>query len=553
MNKQKKSIESEILRLTSGVEKQPGNSRLRAMLAELLNHSGDSEGAKRHYKIATAIDPTLQDAQLAYGNILLRQCDLTGAMACFAQAHLYQPQDWLRLKMALLLPPIVDSLDHIAILRARIEVALNVLSTKGKMLIRNPPRDGGSLFYIAYFGQDDRSLYEKLATLYEKSVLGLASVAPHCAKPRKRDPGARIKVAFVSSFFFNHSIGRLNAGLIEKLDRTIFEVTIGVVRHVVDDMTAAIVKSADHSIEIPRDLDQARRILSGQEFDIIVYPEIGMDITTYSLAFARLAPVQCVSWGHPVTTGIPNMDYFVSSKLLETATADDHYSESLVRLKELPTYYSKPAISGSPKGRADFGLKDGVRYYLVAQYLFKFHPEFDGLLAEILRRDPQAQVLLVHGSQRIWSALLAARFKRFMPDVADRIRFVDPMSRDDFLAFMSSVDVSLDIPHFNGGNTTFEALAVGTPVVTMASKFMRGRVCAAIYRKMGVRDLIAKTPDAYVDLALRVAKDAAFRKRVMKSIAGKIDSLFENDNVIAEWQRFFLDACDEKGVKHNHR
>ena len=262
MKNQKKTIESEIYRIKAELEKQPGNSRLHAVQGDLLAQSGDIEGAKQHYQMATAIDPTLQDAQLKYGNILLRQCNLTSALACFSMAHVYQPQDWLRLKMALLLPPIVDSVDHISILRARVEQALKVLSGSGKMLIRNPPRDGGSLFYVAYYGHDDRHLYEKLATLYDRSTLGLSSVAPHCARPRKTESGARLKVAFVSSFFFNHSIGRLNSGLIEKLNRDIFEVTIVIVRHVVDDTTAAIVKSADHSIEIPRDLEKARRIIA---------------------------------------------------------------------------------------------------------------------------------------------------------------------------------------------------------------------------------------------------------------------------------------------------
>ena len=102
-------------------------------------------------------------------------------------------------------------------------------------------------------------------------------------------------------------------------------------------------------------------------------------------------------------------------------------------------------------------------------------------------------MLLVHGRHRVWSQLLKTRFRRAFPDASERVQFVNSRKREDFLAFLACVDVSLDIPHFNGGNTTLEALAVGTPVVTMATDFMRGRVCAAIYRKMGVGSLIAKT------------------------------------------------------------
>ena len=61
------------------------------------------------------------------------------------------------------------------------------------------------------------------------------------------------------------------------------------------------------------------------------YADLGMDIRTYFLAFARLAPVQCVTWGHPDTTGIPNMDYFISSDLIEADGAEKHYSETLYK------------------------------------------------------------------------------------------------------------------------------------------------------------------------------------------------------------------------------
>jgi protein O-GlcNAc transferase len=490
---------------------------------------------------------------LKYGNILLRECNLSGALACFSTVQIFQPQDWLRLKMALLLPPIVESVDHITILRSRVGQALKVLSAESNLMIRNPPRDGGSLFYAAYYGHDDRHLCEALAALYTRVTPSLTAVAPHCVDGARSDDGGRIKVAFVSAFFFDHSIGRLNKGLIAHLDREIFEVTVVIVPHVIDEMTTAISESVDHSTQVPLDLDKAREIIAQGEFDIIVYPEIGMDIFVYSLAFARLAQVQCVSWGHPVTTGIPNMDYFVSAKALETAKSDGHYSETLIRLKELPTYFLKPEVTPSPNGRADFGLKENVRYYLVAQFLFKLHPEFDKILSGILRRDPEGVVLLVHGRHRVWSQLLKTRFRRAFPDASERVQFVNSRKREDFLAFLACVDVSLDIPHFNGGNTTLEALAVGTPVVTMATDFMRGRVCAAIYRKMGVGSLIAKNPEEYVDLAVRLAKDDRFRDQIKDKIEKKVDRLFENNKVIREWEQFFLKACKRKGARRDHQ
>ncbi len=534
-------------RLKQAAADQPGNSGAHAELGRALSRAGDVEGAIRHYRAAVTIDPTLVNVQLRLGNLLLRDCDIRGALACFGMRQVFRPEDWLRLKMALALPPIVKSTGHIEVLRARTEKALRLLSEAG-LKIDNPPRDGGSLFYLAYYGFDDRVHYEALARLYLKACPELGMIAPHCAEPRPRGDESRIRVAFVSAFLFDHSIGRLNRGLIANLDRGRFHVTVAVVPHSSDGVTREIEESADQAIRLPLDLEKARRMLADGTFDVIVYPEIGMDIFTYSLALARLAPVQCTTWGHPVTTGIPNMDYFVSDAQMEPEDAGDHYSETLVQLDTLTTHYRKPEMGERPKTRSDFGFDDETHYYLVAQFLFKVHPDFDPVLGDILRRDPRGRILLIHGARRAWSRNLTARFERTIPGEADRIRFIDWQSHEDFLALLAAVDVSLDIPQFNGGNTTIEALSVGTPVVTLPTVLARGRLCSAIYRHMGVTDCIAETPGDYVDLAVRLATEPAIREGIVARIRANSHRLFDNVGAVSAWERFLLEACEAKGL-----
>ena len=90
-----------------------------------------------------------------------------------------------------------------------------------------------------------------------------------------------------------------------------------------------------------------------------------------------------MTWGHPVTTGIETIDYFVSSQLLEIAEADEHYSERLFRLKTLPVYYHRPTLPVPSHGREHFHLPATGNIYGCPQSLFKLHPEFDELLGEI--------------------------------------------------------------------------------------------------------------------------------------------------------------------------
>ncbi len=78
--------------------------------------------------------------------------------------------------------------------------------------------------------------------------------------------------------------------------------------------------------------------------DALVYPELGMDATTFALAALRLAPVQCAAWGHPVTTGHATIDAYFSCGAMEPADADAHYTERLIPLPGIGTDYARPAI-----------------------------------------------------------------------------------------------------------------------------------------------------------------------------------------------------------------
>src|SRR5260370_5021958 len=106
------------------------------------------------------------------------------------------------------------------------------------------------------------------------------------------------------------------------------------------------------------------------------------------MACTRLAPVQCVHWGHPLTTGLPTVDYFLSGRRLEVPEADAHYVEKLVRFERVPMHYERPVLSRPAKSRAELGFSERVTLYGCPQTLFKFHPEFDALLAGVLRGAP---------------------------------------------------------------------------------------------------------------------------------------------------------------------
>jgi len=129
-----------------------------------------------------------------------------------------------------------------------------------------------------------------------------------------------------------------------------------------------------------------------------------------------------------------------------------------------------------------------------------------------------------------------------MPDVAERIMFLPRQSHQEFVSLLECCDVMLDPYHFGGGATTYEALAVGTPIVTLPATFMRGRVTAACYRKMGVMDCVAATKDDYVDRAVKLGTEPDYRNVIRSTILSTNDALYEDVGAVAELQEFFLET-----------
>jgi predicted O-linked N-acetylglucosamine transferase (SPINDLY family) len=246
-----------------------------------------------------------------------------------------------------------------------------------------------------------------------------------------------------------------------------------------------------------------------------------------------------VTWGHPVTSGIPAVDHFISSESLETPGSESQYTEHLVRLKSLAVYYYRPKLTAAPKTRADFGLDENVTLYGCLQMLWKFHPNFDPILGEILRRDPKGQVLIVSGLTKAWDEELIERFKKAIPDVADRIRFLPRQSYGNFLALTNLCDMMLDPPTFGGGNTTYEALAFGVPVITLPSQFLRGRISKALYDQMGVQDFVAASPENYIEIATRLGLDRTALREARQRILDTCGVLFESATGVRELEGFF--------------
>jgi len=517
----------------------PSRALLHVHVGNLLEEGGAPDAAIGEYERALAIDAASQPAARCLGAALADQGKPQDALAIYQRDRFIQDAG-MRIRAATMLPVIARSVDDIRRWRERFDAEIRHLGEEGLRLDDPPAQAGATPFLLAYHGENNRALNRQLAQLYERACPALGWVAPHCRSgPRS---ASRRRIGFISRFLYAHSIGRTTLGLVEKLARDRFEVLVLLVPPQRDDELARRVRSAaERAIELPGTLEGARAAIASLELDTLFYQDVAMDPFTYFLAFSRLAPIQCTSFGHPDTTGIAAIDYFVSNDLFEPADAAAHYSERLFPLRNLGTlaYYYRPQVA--PARREDFGLRDG-NLYLCPQSLFKFHPEFDAVLGGILRADPQGQVVLVEAQARALGERLRERLRGALPDVAERIVFAPRQSSGNFTRLIAACDVMLDTMHFNGMNTSLEAFAAGTPVVTLPTALQRGRHTAGMYRRMGITEPVAKSVEDYVRVAVALGRDRERRALLRREILERNEVLFEDMEVVREFERFFSEA-----------
>ena len=525
---------------------EPGRVDVHLNLGRALDESGRLDQAVVEYEKALALDPGSLQACRSLGACLAEQGKTQAALECYRRGLAAAgPDAGLRLRAATLLPPIPQSKAGLAAWRGRFDRELARLEQEPPELAA-PLVEGVTNFYLSYHGLDNRALNTRTAALYARACPSLRWSAPHCGGQPAR-PG-KLRVGFISRYLHDHSIGRTARGLVAKLPRRHLEVSALFVEPVRDDETVRFIRAhCEHSVSLPADLERARGAIADLELDVLFYQDIGMEPFTYFLAFSRLAPVQCTFFGHPDTTGIANMDYFVSSKLFEPPDSRGHYSEELVALDDLGTtaYYYRPPPP-APATPAELGLPPG-HLYLCPQTLFKIHPELDAMFGAILRADPPGRVVLIEGQSRHWAELLRARFAATLPDVADRILFLRRQSSADFVRLLGLPCVILDTPHFNGMNTSLEAFSVGAPIVTLPGSLQRGRHTTAMYRRMGFTECIAESADDYVRIAVRLATDQDYRRHAKDEILRRSEALFEDPRVPGEFERFFLEAAKRRG------
>jgi protein O-GlcNAc transferase len=401
-----------------------------------------------------------------------------------------------------------------------------------------PPFYEQAHFYLAYHAENDRELNQAISAVRRRAI----PPTTHPLAPRL--PGERLRIGWISSHLFDHSVMHCFKATITTmianpdLEVGIFSIQEGQAQ----DLGANYIQRhwppppAHLQTFIHETPENIALGIAAWQPHVIIYPEIGMNPLMSLLAEHRLAALQLLLPGHPITSGIPTIDAFVSQAIMEPPEAQNHYSEKLIALPGV-VHYQRPAFDGPAFSRAELGLPDQA-VYLCPMMPFKLHPDFDPIIAEILRRDPEGTFWLPQ-LNKPFETLLHQRLKAHLGPLASRLHFFRWMSQAQFLSLLWHAEVSLDPTHFGAGNTGYIAASVGVPLISWPGAFFRNRAMLGLYQLMGFSDCLANNQEEYLQLAYRMAHDAEWRAQMRAEVQTRSHRIFEIDT----WNQGLVDVC----------
>jgi protein O-GlcNAc transferase len=502
--------------------------------------------AAASFRLALQIRPDYPDALVNLGSALRETGAASEAVECFQRLLQINPDhaDARWQMMVSQIPPVAETEDEVLAGRAAFLRELTDLDTwfdAGKTP-GGYKAVGPHPFYLAYQEENNRDLLMRYGALCARLMQGKASVRGKGATDGK------LRVGVVSAHICIQSVwDAIVKGWYQHLERDRIELHTFYLGTRQDSETEWA-KSRSASFDQGKtQVGQWLSAIAEKQLDVLIYPEIGMDAMTIKLASQRLAPVQIAAWGHPETSGLPTLDYYLSAELLEPECAQDNYSEQLVALPNLGCHYHPAEITPLAPDFAAWGIDPDAPILLCPGAPFKYAPEHDTVLVEIARCLPRCQlVFFTHYNRELTEKLLARLTRAFASeglDFGDYLRVAPWLSKPAFYGLMERASVFLDTIGFSGFNTAMQALECGLPVVTREGQFMRGRLASGILKRMGMTELITDTQAQYIALAVRLAEDAAYRQDVKNRIATARAVLFDDVEPVRALQTFLFEAA----------
>lgn len=364
----------------------------------------------------------------------------------------------------------------------------------------------------------------------------------------------RLRVGYVSSDLRDHAIGYLMAEVFELHDREKVEVFAYYCGRPseAEALQLRIKAAVEHWVDI-RTLsdDEAAARIAADGVDILVDVN-GHTRDARTGVFARRpAPIQ-VNWlGFPSTMGSPYHQYIVADDWIIPPGSELYYSEAVLRLPCYQANDRKRVVAEVRPTRAEAGLPDDAFVFCCFNGLQKINAPTYARWMEILKRTPNSVLWMLDGVPEANQRLVAEAERHGVE--ASRIVFGPKLANPFHLARYPLADLFLDTTPYGAHTTCSDALWMGVPIVTLSGKSFASRVCGSLVRSAGLSELVVETPEAFVELAVRLANDrAAIAELKARLEAGRAScTLFDMDLLVARLEDLYAGVAEDwrRGVR----
>jgi protein O-GlcNAc transferase len=506
---------------------------------------------------ALAERPAYAEAHYSRAKILRDQGDWRGAVAGFDAALRadpdYEAARWARAVATI--PALPESEAEIEQSRAAFAAAWSeVRAWHSSHALDDATLVVGAIqpFFLAYQQRDNRNLLSEHGQLCE-NLMGRWQAArlrtyaapelPRAAIHIGSERSSKLRLGIVSAQIREHSVfNAITRGWLEHLNRQHIEISVFHLGTATDAKTTLARSLAEHFHSGARSVADWVRTIG--EIDALVYPEVGMDQLTLQLASMRLAPLQMVAWGHPETSGLPTIDYYLSAAAFEPEGAERHYTERLFCMPNLGSCYQSSGIEVPGVSLQRFAIDRTVPVFLCLGAPFKYAADDDAVLIAIAERLGSCQFHFFEYRDGTLSRRLLERMARRFADAgvdsAAHLRLQPWASEAELHALMGIATAHLDTIGFSGFNTIMHAVESGLPMVTHRGRFLRGRFGSGILEQLGLTELVADDRSSYVETAVRLAEDPLFRSETAQRIVARRERLYGDKQTIAALQEILL-------------
>jgi len=527
-------MQAGIAALRRAIALQPSYAEAYSSLGTALKKAGCLDDAIALYGQAIALKPVYPKAYYNLGNALCNKGQLDQAIAAYRQAIALKP-DW---------PEAHNNLGNVlqdtgrlyeAVTAFRQAIALqpnhagaycnlgNVLKDTGQLdraiaayrqaLALQPdyPQVHSNILLCLHYhpGVDAATITRELGRWNQQyAVPGKTFIQTHT---HDRDPGHRLRIGYVSADLRQHAVGQFLLPLLAHHDQQSFEVFGYAQVAAPDAMTAQLRSHTDGWRSLVGLSDaQAADLIRQDRIDILV--DLGLHTANSRLLIFAYKPalVQVTYLAYAGSSGLDTMDYRLSDPYLDPfdtiqgrppGTEESAYSEQTWRLPETYWCYQPTLELASPPAK----LANGSITFGCLNNFCKVNKPLLSLWAAMLRAVPHSRLLLhAHEGDHRRRVLEYLQTAGIDPQ---RVSFMARVSRPAYFQQYASVAIALDTHPFGGGTTTCDALWMGVPVVSLAGKTAVSRAGWSILANAGLPELVAKTADEYVRIAVDLAND----------------------------------------------